>query len=199
MLITQLSQLDLTKQYTYADYLAWRIEERIELIKGWIMRMSAPNLSHQKISQRLNLALMLFFQTHDCMVCAAPFDVRLQDKNKSTKANKAIYTVVQPDLCVICDLEKLDKRGCIGAPDLIIEILSPGNTRKEMKEKFEVYEENGVKEYWLVHPEDKNVQVYILNEYGKYIGLRHFVEDEVMTAHIFPDFKIDLNEVFKNV
>jgi Uma2 family endonuclease len=113
------------------------------------------------------------------------------------KGGKA-HTVVQPDLCVICDLSKLDEQGCEGAPDLIIEILSPGNTRKEMREKYEVYEESGVREYWLVHPAEKTVQVFLLDEAkGKFYGIQPFVDGDAMPSHVFPDLRVDLAEVFE--
>src|SRR5690606_38432683 len=123
--------------YTYADYLLWRIEERLELIKGKVFKMTpAPNLRHQQVSGRFYVSLQNLFQAGPCQVFYAPFDVRLYDRKKYVKADKDIYTVVQPDLCVICDESKLDERGCLGAPDLVIEILSPGNSRREMKQKF---------------------------------------------------------------
>jgi Uma2 family endonuclease len=123
--------------------------------------------------------------------------VRLLDKKKSQKANKDIYTVVQPDICVICDKSKLDERGCIGAPDLIVEILSPGNSKKELRTKFALYEESGVKEYWVVFPSEHVLQQYVLNENEKYELKSSFVEDEIFNAHIFPDLQIDLSEIFE--
>ena len=194
MIITSLDQLDLSKQYTFADYLKWKINDRLELIRGYIRQMSAPSTEHQEISRNLNHFIDSFFWGKKCAYFSAPFDVRLPRYNQTTQ--KEIITVVQPDLCVICDEKKLDKKGCIGAPDLIIEILSPGNSKKEMKEKFEVYEEAGVREYWLVNPLDKNVIIYTLNETGKYIGQRPYVEDEIMNSYIFPELSIDLNQVF---
>ncbi len=196
MLITDISQLDLTKRYTYADYLAWQIEERLELIKGWISRMSAPNLNHQRISLEITMAFGNHFAGHPCNLFVAPFDVRLPRKSKQ---DKQVYTVVQPDLCVICDDEKLDKRGCIGAPDLVIEILSPGNSKKEMREKYDVYEESGVREYWLVSPSEKTVVIYTLNQNQKYIGSRHYTEDDIVPSVIFPDLKVVLMDVFKGM
>lgn len=106
MTITNISQLDLTKQYTYADYLAWRIEERLELIKGWIMRMAAPNHAHQFTSARLFRYIDRHFEEQPCNVYYAPTDVRFLNKEKSSKSNTNIYTVVQPDLLVVCDLKK---------------------------------------------------------------------------------------------
>lgn len=194
--ITDINQLDLSKQYTYADYLKWQFEERIELLKGFVARMSAPNRYHQKISGVLQYKIQHFLWKSPCSLYVAPFDVRLVRKNKIT--NKDITTVVQPDLSIICDKNKLDKRGCIGAPDWIIEILSPGNSKKEVKDKFEIYQENGVREYWLVYPDDKSIIVYVLNEQGKYIGLPPLTEDDIASSFVFPDLEINLKDVFED-
>lgn len=193
-MITSLEQLDLSKQYSYADYLKWHITERLELIRGYIRKMSAPSREHQAISRNLGRQIDAYFYTRKCEWYSAPFDVRIPRFDK--KLEKDVLTVVQPDICVICDESKLDKRGCIGAPDLIIEILSPGNSKKEMKEKFEVYEEAGVKEYWIVNTLDKNVLIFTLNDTGKFIGQRPYVEDEIMNSYTFPELSIDLNKVF---
>lgn len=193
--ITSIDQLDFSKQYTYADYLKWQFEDRIELLKGFIAKMSAPNVYHQKISGELQYQIQHYLRKSPCSIFAAPFDVRLTKTNKIT--NKEVTTVVQPDLCVICDKAKLDKRGCIGAPDWIIEILSPGNTKKEMKDKFQIYQENGVKEYWIIQPEDKTLLIYILNEEGKYIGLAPLTDDDIATPNTFLDLNIDLKDVFE--
>lgn len=189
-------QLDLNGTYTYADYLKWTFDERLEIIKGKIFPMSAPARIHQRLSWKFTEAIVKFLEGKKCEAYTAPFDVRLTPL-KRNKSNK-VHTVVQPDLCVICDLDKLDDKGCVGAPDLIIEILSPGNTRKEMREKYDVYEENGVKEYWLVEPQDKCVFVYILNEAGKYIGLQPVTDEDILTSTVFPDLQIDLSRVFDN-
>lgn len=136
IIIMQFSDLDLTKTYTYADYLNWSFDERIELIKGYIFKMSpAPAELHQRISQKVNNALYNYFYGKPCEVYAAPFDVRLVRK---AATDKEITTVVQPDICVICDLSKIDKKGCLGAPDIVVEILSPGNNKTELKNKYEV-------------------------------------------------------------
>ena len=109
---TDLSQLDLNGIYTYADYLSCQFDDAIELIKGKIMAMSpAPSSEHQSISWRLSGALFIFFKNKECCAFAAPFDVRLVDRKKSIIANKDIYSVVQPDLCVICDKTKIDTKG----------------------------------------------------------------------------------------
>ena len=191
-------QLDFNGTYTYADYLKWTFAERLELIKGKIFNMSpAPARFHQGVSWTISSYIATALRGKKCKAYSAPFDVRLLPMSKS-KNNKKVYTVVQPDICVICDLKKLDDKGCIGAPDLIIEILSPGNTKKEMKDKFDVYEENGVKEYWIVEPNDRAIFVYVLNEQGKYIGLRPFTEDDTIGSSVLPDLQIPVMEIFED-
>ena len=113
------------------------------------------------------------------------------------KENNKIYTVVQPDLCVVCDLEKLDDKGCIGAPDLVIEILSPGNSKREMGEKFRLYEENGIKEYWIVEPTEQNILIYTLQN-EKYVGLKPCIEGEIITSPLFPELDFMIDDIFKN-
>lgn len=178
--ITSLSQLDLNGSYSYSDYLLWKFKERVEIIKGKIMEMSpAPTRFHQRISMKLTIEFAKVFDNHACQLYAAPFDVRFPDENGKIK------TVVQPDLCVICDQTKLDDKGCIGAPDLVVEILSPSNSKREMKDKYEIYQEQGVKEYWIVSPQDKTIFIYVL-ENGKYIGIQPVAEDEQVTSVVFP-------------
>jgi Uma2 family endonuclease len=196
-LITNINQLDLDKKYSYADYLLWKLQERVELIKGKIFKMSpAPNITHQKIAWNLNGLFYQKFQNHSCSLFSAPFDVVLLNLKKSTP-EKEIFTVVQPDLCIICDEEKLaDGKKCVGAPDLIIEILSPGNSKKEMDIKFDLYEEAKVKEYWLVYPETKGIQIFTLIN-DKYIGLKPVAEDQILKSPLFPELNLDLSFVFE--
>jgi Uma2 family endonuclease len=196
-MITDINQLDLQKTYSYADYLKWRFEERVELIKGKIFKMSpAPARRHQVISGHFLLRLYNFLDGQICQVYHAPFDVRLTPR-RSDKTDK-IHTIVQPDICVVCDPAKLDEKGCIGAPDLIIEILSPGNSQTEMKNKFDVYQENGVKEYWIADPTSEVIFVYIMNDDGKYIGLPPFTLEDKITSRIFPDFELNVADIFKD-
>jgi Uma2 family endonuclease len=195
--VTDFNTLDLNQTYSYADYLLWQFEERLELIKGKIFRMSpAPNFKHQKVAGNLHLIFGNYLRKKTCQVFFAPFDVRLFDRKKSKKANKDIYTVVQPDLCVVCDKEKLDERGCLGAPDLIIEILSKGNSKKEMKIKYELYEEAGVKEYWIVVPYEEFIHQYVLNDKGKY-ELKGIFVDGSIPCQLFPDLQIELEKIFE--
>ena len=194
-MITDINQLDFNKQYTYADYLTWQFEERVELIRGWISRMSpAPLKTHQQVSMELSIQIGVYLRSKNCKIFAAPFDVRLINKRKKAD-DRAILSVVQPDISVICDLEKLDDRGCLGSPDWIIEILSPGNTRKEMKEKYALYEENGVREYWIVSPEHRFVQVYQLKE-EKFVLTDTYFEGDNIPVGIFEGFAIDSQKMF---
>ncbi|MEZ0542208.1 Uma2 family endonuclease [Fibrella arboris] len=193
-IITDLSQLDPDRTYSYADYLTWQFQERIELIKGRILKMSpAPSVRHQRLVGALHLQLATHFGKKPCQVFFAPFDVRLYNRKKSIKASKDIFTVVQPDLCVICDDAKLDEQGCNGSPDLVVEVLSPGNTKREMNEKFDLYREAGVLEYWLVEPADEMVLIYVL-EGDQYIGLKPMTDS--LTSRLFPELAIDLTELF---
>lgn len=194
-MITELNQLETDGTYTYADYLTWEIKERLELIKGKVLKMSpTPSTNHQRVSGNLHGFFWNFFRNEPCGLFAAPFDVRLIDLRKST-ANKDIYTVVQPDLCVVCDASKIDEKGCVGAPDLIIEIISPGNSSREMKLKFNLYQEAGVKEYWMVDVVEKLVFRYSLID-GSYIGLPPLIESSILESPLFPEMQIDLKEVF---
>jgi Uma2 family endonuclease len=192
-IITDINQLDPNGSYTYADYLKWKFNERVELFKGRIFRMSpAPNRFHQQLSLKLTNKLFRHFETASCDLYVAPFDVRLViTKSNDTK----VITVVQPDLCVICDENKLDDKGCNGAPDLIVEILSPGNSKKEMGIKFDLYEENGVKEYWIVEPAEKSIFIYTLQN-KKFIGLKPLIEDDKMKSPLFPTLDFDLRDIF---
>ncbi len=195
--IKNIADLDLNGFYSYADYLLWQFEERVELIKGKIFKMSpAPNTKHQRISSRLHGRLFNFFEEKTCDVFSAPFDVRLYDSKKSQKANKEVFTVIQPDLCVICDKSKIDEKGAIGAPDLIIEILSLGNSKKEMKLKYELYEESGVREYWVVYPYQEHLLQFVLNEKQKYELHKIYQSDEIASSFIFPNLALDLVKVF---
>lgn len=194
--ITDLSQLDPNGTYSYADYLTWKFEEVIELVKGKVLPMSAPSRKHQDLSWRLTIKIDTLFRNHRCKAYAAPFDVRLYDKKKSVKANKDIFTVVQPDLCVICDLKKLDDRGCLGSPDFIIEILSPGNSMREMKIKKDLYAENGVREYWIVDYDHEMLTRFQLEGEDRYGLAEIFVSTESVTSTVFPDFTVKLEDLF---
>ncbi len=181
-------------QYTYADYLLMKIEERVELFKGRILKMSAPNRFHQSISREIAGIFYIHLKNKKCQTYSAPFDVRLPLKNK--KNDDEITTVVQPDIVVVCDESKLDDKGCCGAPELVVEILSPSNSKRDIKLKFDLYEEVGVLEYWIVNPEMESVIIYHLQN-GKFVGSKFYVEDDIISSTIIEGLTIEAKEIFK--
>ncbi|MDR1552411.1 MAG: Uma2 family endonuclease [Prevotellaceae bacterium] len=186
--------LDPQKQYTYADYLTWLDDKRRELVNGVIRTMSAPVEKHQRICGDLfgELRQIIKNNTGKCRIYQSPFDVRLP-KNGEKKDNQ-IYTVVQPDICIVCDLSKIDRRGCLGAPDMVVEILSFSTAKYDTTRKFKLYEEVGVREYWIVYPSE-GVEVFILQPDGKYDeGTRY--EMGKVPVHIFDGIEIDLKDIF---
>ena len=194
--VFSLEDIDPTLTYSYAHYLTWLFDERVELIKGQVFKMSpAPSPYHQQISVRIASELFVFLKNRKCQVYTAPFDVRFP---KESTEDKDIYTVLQPDICVICDLAKLDTRGCIGAPDIVVEILSPGNNKTELLNKYSVYEEFGVKEYWVISPAEKTFLKYALDAKGKYQPSKLFTLSEKVESEILPGFVLDLDEVFED-
>lgn len=182
--------------YTYADYLTWELDEMVELIKGKVFRAAAaPRRVHQKISGKIFTKMHNYLENAHCEVYNAPFDVRLPH---TSKKDEDIFTVVQPDICVVCDKEKLDEMGCVGAPDLIVEILSPGNNKKDLKHKYEVYEESGVKEYWIIHPNEQTMMVYTLID-KKFVPSKLFTVGDRVASECIPGFQLDLDDVFMNL
>jgi len=196
-MIRNISALDANKIYTYADYLTWQVQEQLELIRGRLFKMSpAPLRYHQELSSALHREFSSYLKRKSCKVFHAPFDVRLP-KSQEQQNDEQIYTVVQPDIVVVCDLSKLDRRGCIGAPDLIIEILSPSTAAKDVKNKFALYEESGVREYWIVIPSEAILEIFKLDEQGKYQLDNMYTRDDTVKVSIFDDFSIDLSDVFE--
>lgn len=192
----QFADLDMNEVYTYADYFKWKFEERVELIKGHIFKISpAPSRQHQEISSHVHGSFYSYLKGKQCRVYAAPFDVRIPRRSKE---DNDITTVVQPDVCVVCDLSKLDERGCVGAPDIVVEILSPSNNRKELKYKYEVYEEAGVKEYWVIIPTEPAVIINTLTN-GKYIPSRMLIAGDIAASAVLPGLAIDVEELFKDI
>ena len=181
------------EKYTYKDYLGWPDEERWELIDGIAYDMSpSPSVDHQDISIALGTEFFVYLKGKPCKVFLAPLDVILPKKNET---EEDCQTVVQPDILVVCDRTKLDSKRCKGAPDLIIEILSPSTTKKDMTVKFSLYERVGVKEYWIVHPLDKTIFVYKLDG-TKYARAEMYSAEDKIKVGIFEDLEIDLAAVF---
>ena len=179
------------KNYTYADLQSWNDEKRYEIIDGDLFCMNAPLRIHQKISFDLGRKLADLLEKRGCEVYLAPFDVRLSE----TKNEKEIINVVQPDISVICDKNKLDEKGCFGAPDLIVEVVSPSSASRDYVKKRRLYEKFGVKEYWIINPEQRFLQIQKL-EGNKYVTTDSYASEEVVPSSIFPELQIDLSEIF---
>ena len=196
----KLSDLDFNKSYTYADYVKWTFEEEVELIKGYVFSISSVITNHQQTSGNLSVIFKNYLRFKSCRVFHAPFDVRLPKPLSHRKGDDDIDTVVQPDITVICDISKIDRRGCVGAPDLIVEILSKGTAGKDVKDKFEVYEEAGVKEYWIASVEDCTVSVFRLDDNGVYkADHRPYAIGDLIKVGIFEDFSIEVEEIFEGL
>ncbi len=188
---------DYAGSYTYEDYMKWTVPYMMELIRGKIYKMSpAPRAVHQIVTGEVYRQIANYLKRKKCQVFIAPFDVRLPVSSKK-KEDKDITTVVQPDISVVCDASKIDERGCLGAPDWIIEVLSPRTSAKDLSIKFEVYEEAGVREYWVIHPTEQTLMVYILNENGKYQGtLKPYIRTDTVKSITLPELEINLEEIF---
>lgn len=181
-------------RYTFADVLTWNENERIEIINGEAVMMAPPSRVHQEISGEIFRQLANYLEGKKCRVYAAPFAVRLFERD--VEAPEDVDTMVEPDLSVVCDSDKLDKYGCKGAPDVVIEILSPSTQRHDRLVKLGLYQRAGVREYWIVNPEDQTVQVMLLDGGG--ILQLHEVYDRTGVAKVnsLEGCFIELNKVF---
>jgi Uma2 family endonuclease len=179
------------RKFTYADYKEWELKpgERYELIYGEPYAMAAPNLQHQGILMELSSQFHTFLRGKPCWVYPAPFDVRL-----FYEEDESDDTVVQPDITIICNKEKRGEEGCRGAPDLVVEILSPSNTATEMSRKFKLYRKAGVREYWVVDPENKVLTIHCFQE--DTIVAHIYGSSGTVPVSILPGLEITLDEVF---
>jgi Uma2 family endonuclease len=172
------------KKYTYADYMSWPEDERWELIDGVAYMLAAPNVAHQSISFEIGRQLGNFLRGKPCRAFSAPFSVRLADDS-----------VVEPDISIVCDQSKLsDGKTCNGAPDMVIEILSPSSTARDKVLKFNKYLHAGVREYWVVYPDSKTVSVYVLKD-GRYMA-SEYADTDTVPAHVLDGCTINLPDVF---
>ena len=182
------------RSFTYADYLTWPDEERWEIIEGVAYDMTpAPSTRHQGILIQLITQFASFLEDSPCRPFAAPFDVLLPKPSEEASTST---TVVQPDLLVVCEREKLKDYGCVGAPTLVLEILSPSTSTKDLREKLHAYERAGVPEYWVVSPAEKWVQIFTLNSQGRYDPPATFGDGEQAPVGVLPGLIIDLGRVF---
>ena len=179
------------RRFTYADYKEWELDEgkRYELIYGEAFAMSGPNTRHQTILGELFGTFHNYLREKPCRVLPAPYDVRL-----FYEEDESDDTVVQPDIIVVCDKNKLGPEVCRGAPDLLVEILSPSNTAIEMERKFKLYQDAGVREYWVVDPENNGLRVYCFKDGA--ILTNSYGSAGTVSVSIFPDLRIELEQVF---
>ena len=184
-------------KFAYNDYCTWPDDERWELVNGVAYDMSpAPSLDHQSILVNILTAIKNFLNAKPCKIFAAPFDVFFpetidQDINDIT-------TVVQPDISVICDKNKLISRGCFGSPDLTVEILSPSTMKKDLSLKFDLYQSGKVTEYWIIDPGNRFVRIYQLNEDGLYDeGTLYEDESGRITSAVLAGLEITIKDIFE--
>ena len=182
------------ERYTLADVLTWDEQERAELIEGALVMMAPPSRIHQKISAELGRQLGNYLEGKRCEVYAAPFAVRLFERAGDRPED--VDTMVEPDLAVVCDPEKLDERGCKGAPDLIVEVLSPSTQRHDRLTKYNLYERAGVREYWIVSPEERTVQVSVLQSDGRYRVVELYTSGDVAKVNVLEGCFLELSKVW---
>lgn len=187
-------QLPEKEGITYGDYLEWTDDRRRELIDGVVYDMGpAPAIDHQRVVGDLFSQIFDYLKDKPCEVFVAPCDVRLP---KADEADELVKDVVQPDIIVVCDLEKLDRRGCRGAPDWIVEVLSPSTAVKDRNEKLALYERAGVKEYWIVHPAYRMIDVYLPGPDGIYGRPKSYSDKDRVESFVLPGFRANLKELF---
>lgn len=183
-----------SRKCNYKDLCTWPEDQRWELIDGVAYDMTPPPLRvHQEISGNLNEVFRAFFKGKPCKVYYAPFGVRLPDKNEP---DEELRTVVEPDLVVVCDESKLDEKGCRGAPDLVVEILSPSTASKDHVKKKNLYERHGVKEYWLIDPVNRLVTIYRQTGKNTFGPAEIFDHEAKLKVPLFPGLTIDFSDVF---
>ena len=183
------------ERFTYGQYCQWDDGERWELIDGVPYNMTpAPLRRHQGISTVVLSRIADFLRGKPCKVYHAPFDVRFADCDEQEDEN--VSTVVQPDLAVICDEKKLDDRGCRGAPDLVVEILSPSTSRKDIGVKFSLYERHGVREYWIIHPAEESLMIFNLGGDNRYGRPQGYGRGDIATSKVLEGFELNVEEVF---
>ena len=188
-----MSQTVQEPRYTYADLLDWPEDVRYELYNGFPVALASPSRRHQEISGALFLQLGNFLNGKPCRVYAAPLDVRPFASNAD--APSEVRTVLQPDLMVVCDRDKLDDRGIRGAPDLVVEITSKNTKLYDRKIKMSLYESAGVREYWLIDPDNKTLEIYTLQD-GSYQSGREYAATAKAPVGVLPGCVIDLQAVF---
>lgn len=183
-------------RYSLADVLAWDEQDRAELIDGEIVMMAPPSRIHQGIVFEIARQLGNYLEGKKCKVYPAPFAVRLFEKDEERP--ESVDTMVEPDVTLICDPGKLDNIGCKGAPDLVIEVLSPSSQRHDRLTKYNLYQRAGVQEYWIVDPESRTVQVSSL-ENGRYKVAEIYTAADIAKVGVLDGCYIELSKVFSDI
>lgn len=179
------------ERFTYGDYVNWPDEERWEILAGVVYAITpAPTCRHQEILIELATQIRTLLRNQPYRAYCVPFDVRLPEKDET---DAEIATVVQPDIAVVCDQSKLDEKGCRGAPDFIIEIISPGTASRDQAEKVALYEAHGVREYWILHPVDELVTVRVLDATGRYEIPRVLKLSGRVAVSVLPGIRLDMD------
>ncbi|GFI47991.1 hypothetical protein IMSAGC019_03317 [Lachnospiraceae bacterium] len=181
-------------RYTFADILSWEGNERIEIINGEAFMMAAPSRIHQEICFEMGRQLGNYLEGKQCKAYPAPFGVRLFQRAGDSPED--VDTIVEPDISVICDRSKLDQYGCNGAPDLVIEVLSPSTQRHDQLVKLNLYQRAGVREYWIVDPENKTVRVMLQSGNGFLQTHEIYRQEEVAKVNVLEGCFIELGKVF---
>ena len=181
------------QRYSYADYLTWDDDNRYEIIDGEVFDMTSPGVLHQRIVTELGRQMANFFDNKPCEVFFAPLDVLLA---KNVSRSDEVFTVVQPDIMVVCDPKKIEERGIVGAPDLVVEIISPSTSSKDNIIKRRIYEQAGVKEFWLVHPVDRLIRVYKLGKDGRFEREEIYDDTAEIAIAQFAGLSVDCRRLF---
>lgn len=180
--------------FAFSDFLTWETDERMEIIHGEVFMMAAPGTSHQLISGEIFRQLANYLEGKKCRAIPAPFAVRLFEKDGDSPED--VDTMVEPDISVVCDSSRLDKHGCKGAPDMVVEILSPSTQRHDRLVKLGLYQRARVREYWIVNPEDQTVQVMLLDDGGVLQLHEVYDRQSVAKVNVLDGCFIELSKVF---
>ena len=187
----------LEERYSYGDYRSWDDDLRWELIDGEAFCMSpGPGVVHQSLLVELAAELRAYFKGKECRVYAAPFDVMLPEGDEP---EDEIDTVVQPDLMIVCDKSKIQRNGIKGAPDVVFEILSPSTARRDLDDKFRLYERAGVKEYVIVDPRNRVIHAHCRDDKGRFSFRKIYGADDVLEFGLFPELNIPLSSIWGDI
>lgn len=183
------------QRYNLVDYLSWDNDERWELIDGYPYALAAPGTAHQKVAGRIYSQIESYLENQPCEVFIAPFDVIFDPVHVKDEEKK---NVVQPDVTIVCDEKKITSRGCEGVPDMVVEVLSPGTWKRDLNDKFNLYQFSGIKEYWVVSPADASIVVYVRNESGRFQQKGIYNKEDAIQLEVLPNLKIDLKRIFRS-